>query len=43
MGEDKITFEEGYYSNDNGQLWYKHQYLNGKQHDEQIEYFNNGK
>ena len=39
MGEDKITFEEDYYSN--GQLWYKRQFLNGKLHGEQLGYLSN--
>ena len=40
--KDKITFKEEYYSS-NGQLRYKHQYLNDKQNGEQLRYFDNGK
>ena len=42
MGEDKdkITFKEGNW--DNGQLKYKWQYLNGKEHGEQLWYHSNG-
>ena len=42
MGEnqDKITFEEAYH--ENGKLWYKHQYLNGEYHGEQLYYWENG-
>ena len=40
QNQDKITFKEGYW--DNGQLKYKHQYLNGKEHGEQLAYHSNG-
>ena len=39
--KDKIQFKEYYWNN--GKLKYKHQYLNGKLHGEQLSYYNNGK
>ena len=39
MKEDEIEFKEVYYSN--GQLDYKHQFLRGKKHGEQLGYFSN--
>ena len=37
---NKITFKEEYFNN--GQLYCKDQYLNGKRHGEQKGYYNNG-
>ena len=40
--EDKITFEEVYYC-ENDKLWYKTQFLNGLKHGEELTYWFNGK